>query len=195
MSEAILAAGAGGTLTAIVVWQMLRRFWHQFRIYEVQQRLQRLTSKVQAPIESTGVFPLRDFRYSVLPFLDWIVRRFSVAPQIALFLQQAGSRLNVGSYLLVHLVSVAVVFVVASWLHLPWLIKLPVIVAAGVAPLGIMAARRQKRVHHLTEQLPDAIRLISSSLRAGLGLDVGLNAVVSELPDPIRSEFRQLVNE
>ncbi len=196
--DPLLIAGAGGTTTGILVWSLLTWLLNQTDAHKYKLRLQRSTPSGQGSTimeAPTTMAPRRDVRLSSLPALDRRLKRISVIPAITLFLQQAGSRLNVGSYLLLHLLCMALGLLIPRWLGLPTVVSLISGVAAGIAPYGVIAGKRQRRLHKLTEQLPDGIRLISSSLRAGLGLDVGLNSVVTELPDPIRSEFRQLVNE
>ena len=44
-------------------------------------------------------------------------------------------------------------------------------------------------------QLPDALELLSRALRAGNSLASGLNAVASEMPQPIAGEFRTVYDE
>jgi tight adherence protein B len=46
-----------------------------------------------------------------------------------------------------------------------------------------------------TEQLPDALRLIIGSLRSGFSLAQAVEAVTSELPEPISGEFGRALGE
>jgi tight adherence protein B len=52
-----------------------------------------------------------------------------------------------------------------------------------------------KRLEKFNNQLEIALRLMTSGLRAGLGLRQAMIVVVSEMPDPIRSEFNRVLNQ
>lgn len=52
-----------------------------------------------------------------------------------------------------------------------------------------------KRLKTFNDQLEIALRLMTSGLRAGLGLRQAMIVVVSEMPDPIRVEFNRVLNQ
>jgi tight adherence protein B len=52
-----------------------------------------------------------------------------------------------------------------------------------------------KRLKVFNDQLEIALRLMTSGLRAGLGLRQAMIVVVSEMPDPIRLEFNRVLNQ
>jgi tight adherence protein B len=52
-----------------------------------------------------------------------------------------------------------------------------------------------KRLKTFNDQLEIALRLMTSGLRAGLGLRQAMIVVVSEMPDPIRIEFNRVLNQ
>jgi tight adherence protein B len=51
------------------------------------------------------------------------------------------------------------------------------------------------RLKKFNDQLEIALRLMTSGLRAGLGLRQAMIVVVSEMPDPIRIEFNRVLNQ
>ena len=53
----------------------------------------------------------------------------------------------------------------------------------------------QKRKRRFSDQLTDALMIMSSSLRGGLSLVQSLEAVVEEMPDPINQEFGIVLGE
>jgi len=72
------------------------------------------------------------------------------------------------------------------------------IAAAGVlaiVPYFYVKFKHARRVKHLTEQFPDALELLTSTLRAGQAFATGLMTVAEEMPDPIASEFRRTFEE
>ena len=62
--------------------------------------------------------------------------------------------------------------------------------------VGIWVRHRiGKRLRVFNDQLEIALRLMTSGLRAGLGLRQAMIVVVSEMPDPIRVEFNRVLNQ
>ncbi len=58
--------------------------------------------------------------------------------------------------------------------------------------MNIKSAQRLKRFH---EQLPDALQLISGSLKAGYSFNQALSMVVDESKPPLSEEFRRMLSE
>ena len=72
-----------------------------------------------------------------------------------------------------------------------------VIGAAGVlvAPIAYLNYRVRGRRLRFERQLPDTLTLLASSLRAGFSLMQGLEAVASEISDPMRKELQRVFTE
>ena len=71
--------------------------------------------------------------------------------------------------------------------------------AAGIIgallPIAVLNQLAERRRGAFTRQLPDALQLLASSLRAGYSLVQGLEAVASEIDDPMGRELRRAVLE
>lgn len=191
-SPLVLAIGFG-TLVSVGVWWFLTG---PQRSFALRQAVQRLRSIRRGGSKADSVQLYRhDVRYSYLPALHHLLTQFPIMPRLLLFLEQAGSDMNVSSYLLLHGCCAVSSLLLALWFHVPVVIGLGGVAMASLAPWMVMGVKRQRRLGQLTGQLPEATRLIASALRAGLGLESGLQIVASELPDPISGEFRKLLNE
>ena len=66
---------------------------------------------------------------------------------------------------------------------------------AGFLPFVHVARLRSKRMYAFEAQFPEALDLITRSMRAGHSLTFGFQMVGDELPDPIGSEFGQVAEE
>lgn len=96
----------------------------------------------------------------------------------------------------VALSTIVAVAMLAAFVHL----SLPVALGAGLAGtplawglvLGKMGAARTQR---FDAQLPEALALISRSLRVGHPLTAALALVAREMPDPLGSEFGMVFDE
>lgn len=73
------------------------------------------------------------------------------------------------------------------------LVALPVI--AFAMPLMWLKMARNRKLNRFGKQLPEAIELITRSLKAGHPVPVALTMVAREMPDPIGTEFGIVVDE
>ena len=195
MRPAIALACAGGILTALWTWWLIAWLWRRFGARQLHHRLRQLdASPRRASASKTGIFT-RNQRYSDLPALRRLIAPLLITPKILLFLEQAGSSLTVGSYVLLHGCCALAGALLSFCLHLPTPVAAVVVSSTTAVPFFIMNVKRRQRFHRLCQQLPEAVRLITSAMRAGSGLDVGLTLIASELPEPISTEFRKLGNE
>ena len=69
------------------------------------------------------------------------------------------------------------------------------IVLILLAPKFVLDRVKKNRAEEFIKQLPDALTSMSASLRSGLNLMKALNQVVKNQPDPIASEFAQVIVE
>ena len=69
--------------------------------------------------------------------------------------------------------------------------------AFGLAslPLAYILRVRSKRLRRFEAQLPDAIDLFTRTMRAGHNIHSGLETIANETADPVKMEFRKLMEE
>jgi tight adherence protein B len=75
----------------------------------------------------------------------------------------------------------------------PLISRLPILL--GFAPWVHVSRLGQRRTLAFEKQFPDALELLIRALRAGHSLNLGLQMVGEELPDPIGTEFAQVAEE
>lgn len=111
-----------------------------------------------------------------------------------LLLYRAGGSMRSFPFIVLSIVMgvgpfIGVVFVTGSWVR-----ALPAL-AIGLAPWLWMKRKASLRMRRFHEQLPDAIELLTRSLRAGHSLATGFQLVGDELADPIGTELGLLAEE
>lgn len=67
--------------------------------------------------------------------------------------------------------------------------------AVGILPIAFVVHKRNQRLTKFEENFPDAIDLFNRSMRAGHNIHSGLETLASETSDPIRMEFKKVVEE
>ena len=72
---------------------------------------------------------------------------------------------------------------------------LVILIATMAAPKLLFQSMRERRSDEFVTQLPDTLVSLSASLRAGLNLVKSLNQISKNQPDPIASEFAQVLVE
>lgn len=102
--------------------------------------------------------------------------------------------LDAGQVFSLTLVSVAVLGPILFYLTSP-IVSVACIAGLLVAPRFYINRIKEKRAEAFIKQLPDALASMSGSLRAGLNLIKALNQVVKNQPEPIKSEFAQVIVE
>lgn len=112
---------------------------------------------------------------------------------LASLLAQAGA-----DYALQGLVARMALFALAGTVVLGMVFQSPVAVAGmalGALPVVLLNARAKQRAQELSEQLPDALDLVSRSLQAGHGLSDALRLCAEEMPAPVSQEFGRVFDE
>ena len=75
------------------------------------------------------------------------------------------------------------------------LLRVLIASAIGLFPILYIMRVRSRRLRRFEEQLPDAIDLFNRSMKAGHNIHAGLETVASETADPVRMEFKKVMEE
>ena len=139
---------------------------------------------------------LQEKTYSAIPQLNRLLARTEFIGHLDKLVLQAGIRLRAGEIVL-WMCLLGMMFALATLL---WTDNLAYsAVAFSVFGPGLvlfwLRSRRKTRRGAIVRQLPDTLEMIRSALQAGYSLPQALEAVVEEVPDPIRAEFLQVTEE
>lgn len=75
------------------------------------------------------------------------------------------------------------------------LLRLLMALLFGWLPIGYIVFKRKRRLKKFEENLPDAIDLFNRSMKAGHNIHSGLETMAQETFDPVRMEFRKVIEE
>lgn len=110
-------------------------------------------------------------------------------------LERAGLPLRPNEYIFFHVLSAAVTALLVNVLAQNLFLTTVVTVLVVFGPIIAIRIKIDRRKARFEEQLPDVLSLIAGSLRAGWGIQQGLELVVEEISDPAASEFRRVQSE
>src|SRR5262249_17781209 len=112
------------------------------------------------------------------------------------YIDQANLKYRAAEVSAVCVVVALVVYVLLGWMGLNLvLLRLGFSFCAGVAPIMYMLRIRKQRLRKFEQNLPNAIDLFNRSMKAGHTIHAGLETLAKETSDPIRMEFRKVVEE
>ena len=138
---------------------------------------------------------LREVTFSSIPALDTFLRHNRLATGLCLLIDQSGLQWTIGRVVFSTLVMICVGALLGNWWIAPGLLGWAPGLALGAAPYVFLLKKREWRFRRITQQLPEAIDLMSSGLRAGQALASTVETVAKEADDPLASEFRRAAVE
>jgi tight adherence protein B len=128
--------------------------------------------------------------------LNRVLQGRGFADNIATQLARADLKLTVAEYLALQVILVVGGFVGAYILFgRGLLLAIAAAVIGFFAPRFYVGTRKRRRLNQFDDQLSDAITQMSNGLRAGYSVMQAVDSVATELPPPISTEFRRVVQE
>jgi tight adherence protein B len=88
-------------------------------------------------------------------------------------------------------ISAAITWVITQ----SWVLCLMACIVVALLPRMTLRYMRQKRLDNLEQQLPDALLMVASGMRAGASLTLAIQQLVMESKPPISQEFEMMLRE
>lgn len=124
-----------------------------------------------------------------------VLDKLNLSKKIENLLKVAGVKMNIDVFVMLPVIIFAVFFILSILLKSIASTLLLVGVAFAIAPVLIVIIKKVKRLKSFTKQFPDALDLMSSSLRAGHSMMASFQMVVDEMPQPISVIFKVAVDD
>jgi tight adherence protein B len=190
MKQLLIGLGAVAVVALVEGLVHTLRFLSERKHEELRRRLQALGGGEGA----AGLSLLRKGKMAGLPFVDDLLRGMPVLERLELLLDQAQVSLTVAQLVVYSLLASVSAGMIAGLLLTP-VAALPLALIAAALPTFIVYGIREQRSRKLSEQLPDALDMMSRSLRAGHALSSAFKLVASEMPSPVSVEFGRAFEE
>ena len=160
-------------------------------------RLRNLRSHAVAGRRSGGSSALlKSETRGSLAFLGDFFSWFAPLKRLQTYINQANKKWRATEVFSLCMVLLAVTFFGVRFLGLDQpLFCLVIGLLVAWIPIFYIIKLRERRLHKFEENLPDAIDLFNRSMKAGHNIHSGLETIASETHDPVKMEFKKVIEE
>jgi len=157
--------------------------------------LRRIQTDHQAVTSASSQSILRNELLGQTPKFKRSLQRLPFTERVRNLLDQADLDVQAGTFVLV------ILLLGGFGLLVGWTVASNVVhgvvfgLLLGFLPYMVACIKRNRRLKQFTEQFPDALELMGSSLRAGHAFTASLGLVSEEMADPIATEFQRVFEE
>jgi tight adherence protein B len=115
-------------------------------------------------------------------------------PPLRMQIRQAGMQVDVQRFYIYSVVCGLVLTVVAFFLGAPLYVLPGVLLAGGFGlPRWFISFRRSRRIKAFLNEFPNALDVIVRAVKSGLPLNDGIRLIANESQEPVRTEFKRIV--
>jgi tight adherence protein B len=138
---------------------------------------------------------LRQQRRGTFAAMGDIVAWIGILRRLQAYIEQANLKYRAADVFAIS-VAIFIIFVVLfSLAGMMFFLRLMISAAFASIPIVYIMRVRGRRLHKFEELLPDAIDLFTRTMRAGHNIHSGLETMANETLDPIKMEFRKVMEE
>jgi len=138
---------------------------------------------------------LRRERAGTLEFLGGFIGWLRIAKRLQTRIDQANLAWRAVDVVGISAAILLIGYIVFDFLVPIFLLRLALSLLLASLPIFYIQRRRAARLAAFEKQLPDAIDLFTRTMRAGHNIHSGLDTVAAETADPVRMEFRKMMEE
>jgi tight adherence protein B len=182
------------TATIVGVFLMISRRSQSARDKSLEERLSEAAGfSRQEPGEAGDL--VRTESAGPLPNIDRVARRALKGSSFELWLEQTGTGLSVSACILITFaLGAAGGFLGMMFVGPMWAALIGFVFGLCLLP-GVLRYKRGARFYKFEEMFPEALDLLSRSIRAGHAFSAGMKMVAEELREPVGPEFRKAFDE
>lgn len=155
--------------------------------------MERLREAELASVTSQSI--LRDETVSDLPVLDRFLSQRKWTAGLSTRLRRAGSKMSPGSFVLRTALASGIGFIIGGLSSQQLFFPLVLAVVSGSLCFVWLSIREKARAETFKEQLPEAMDMLVSAMKAGYSLQAGMKFVGDEMAPPLGPEFMRFYEE
>ena len=179
-----------GTIGLLVgTWTFLNRS----SLTATDAALERLREVEQAQDAARSI--LKDESVSSVPALDRLLGGREITDRLAAKLRNAGIDMTPGSLVLVMAVAALGTMVIARAIFGGFISAAVGTAVGAFLPIFWLGNKEKKRLHSFQDQLPDALDMLVSAMKAGYSFQAAMKFIGEEVPDPLGPEFARFYEE
>lgn len=115
-------------------------------------------------------------------------------PPLRIQLRQAGMAITVERFYLISAIAGIAMTGIAFFLGAPLILLPGILLVGGLGlPRWVVSFRRGRRVKAFLKEFPNALDIIVRAVKSGLPLNDGIRLIANEAPEPVKGEFRRIV--
>jgi tight adherence protein B len=161
---------------------------------QLSARLRELRAHVRSRNQRAPELLRRTHR-GTFAFLGDLVTWVGVLRRLQETIEQANLKYRAADVFGVSVMLAVATFLVLSLFGAMFFLRILFALLVGLTPLFYILRVRARRLRRFEELLPDAIDLFTRTMRAGHNIHSGLETIATETADPVRMEFKKLMEE
>ena len=186
----ILAAVFLGTVGVLIGGYL---FVNRKRLSAADAAMRRLRER-DGNTPSSARSIIREANVSDLPALDRLLAGRGVTSWVAEQLQKAGDNGTPAAFLLRVAVFTVVGYLI-GWMFRDSIVGLLTGFMGFMLPITLMRSKQRKRISAFRDQLPDAIDMLVSAMKAGYSYQAAMKFIGEEVKEPLGPEFSRFYEE
>ena len=124
-------------------------------------------------------------------FFEWL----GVLRRLQVMIRQADLKYKATDVLALSVISAVAMYLLLGFVLDLYLLRIMLSLMVGALPVFYISKVRSRRMSKFEENLPDAIDLFTRTMRAGHNIHSGLETISTETSDPIKKEFKKVMEE
>jgi tight adherence protein B len=124
-----------------------------------------------------------------------LAERSGVLEKVEASLERAEVPVRAAEALFFYVAGLVIMLLAVSFATGNPIMGLLVAAFAGIVPVVLVDVRGRRRLHKFEAQLPDTLKLLAGSLRAGFSFLQGVDAVTKEAAEPTKKELARVFTE
>src|SRR5438477_8476524 len=157
-------------------------------------RLRELRANVRSRVKGQPEL-LRQQRRGTFAALGDIVAWIGILRRLQSYIEQANLKYRAADVFAVSNAILIIFFFLFTLVGMLFFVRLLISAAFASIPIVYIMRVRRRRLRKFEELLPDAIDLFTRTMRAGHNIHSGLETIANETADPLRMEFKKLMEE